>query len=373
LASVGSDRDVLVVGAGIAGLSVARELALRGWRPLVLERDRAASHASVAAAGILVSRGAVRSRVPGRMFYSRSLQAYPEWVAALSRESSLRVDLEEGDDWCFFCHGGRADRFRHKLEEESDPSRWEETEAAPRALASLLRDRPWRIFRFPGERWIRPAELLAALLESVRLAGTRVLERSGPVRLERGGEGWVATCSLGAFRAPNVVVCAGPWTGSVLESAGWKANLVPVRGQLARIPALHGLPAMVHLEDVFYVVPRGEWSVVGATMEHGVLEETTTPAGIADLQVRLRQLFPRLDLSTAVESWAGIRPRTRDRVPHVGRLEPGLFVASGHYRSGISMAPRTGAVIADLLDGTALEPDALDLDPLRPHGGWRRS
>jgi glycine oxidase len=57
----------------------------------------------------------------------------------------------------------------------------------------------------------------------------------------------------------------------------------------------------------------------------------------------------------------------------VGRLEPGLFVASGHYRSGISMAPRTGAVIADLLEGTALEPDALDLDPLRPHAGWRRT
>jgi glycine oxidase len=370
---VGNDRDVVVVGAGIAGLSVARELGLRGWRPLVLERDRAGSHASAAAAGILVSRGTVRSRAPGRMFYARSLEAYPEWVAALSRESSLPVGLDEGDDWCFFCHGGRADRFRYRLETESDPSRWEEAETAPPALAGLLRDRPWRIFRFPGERWIRPAELMAALLESVRLSGTRVLEHSGPVRLERGGEGWTATCAHGAFRASNAVVAAGPWTDSVLESAGWKANLVPVRGQLARIPALHGLPSMVHLEDVFYVVPRGEWSVVGATMEHGVFAENTTPEGIADLQTRLRQLLPGLDLSTAVESWAGIRPRTRDRVPHVGRLEPGLHVASGHYRSGISMAPRTGAVIADLLDGTALEPDALDLDPLRPHGGWRRT
>lgn len=370
---MGNDRDVLVLGAGIAGLSVARELGRRGWRPLVLERDRAASHASAAAAGILVSRGAVRSRVPGRMFYTRSLQAYPGWVAELARESSLRVELEEGDDWCFFCHGGRADRFRERLEAESDPARWEETETAPRALSGVLRDRAWRIFRFPGERWIHPAELMAALLGSVRLSGTRVLEGSGEVRLERDGEGWVATCDHGAFRAPNAVVAAGPWTDSVLEPAGWKANLVPVRGQLAMVPALHGLPSMVHLEDAFYVVPRGAWSVVGATMEHGVLAENTTPEGLADLQTRLRQLFPGLDLSTAAQSWAGIRPRTRDRVPHVGRLEPGLFVASGHYRSGISMAPRTGAVIADLLEGTALEPDALDLDPLRPHAGWRRT
>jgi len=370
---VGNDRDVLVLGAGIAGLSVARELASRGWRPLVLERDVAASHASSAAAGILVSRGAARSRVPGRMFYTRSLEAYPDWVRALSRESSMQVGLEEGDDWCFFCHGGRADRFRLRLETESDPSRWEETRTAPRALAGSLGDRPWRIFRFPGERWIRPGELMAALLESVRLSGTRVLEDSGSVRLERDGAGWVASCAHGAFRAPNAVVAAGPWTGPILESVGWRANLVPVRGQLARVPALHGLHCMLHLEDVFYVVPRGEWSVVGATMEHGVVSEETTPEGLADLQSRLRQLLPGLDLSKAVESWAGIRPRTRDRVPHVGRLEPGLFVASGHYRSGISMAPRTGAVIADLLDGLALEPDTLDLDPLRPHGGWRRT
>ena len=368
-----NDRDVLVLGAGIAGLSVARELGQRGWRPLVLERDVAASHASTAAAGILAARGVVRSSVPGRLFYTRSLQVYPQWVAALSREAGMDVTVGEGDDWCFFCHGGRADRFRARLETESDPSRWEETESVPVQLRSLLRDRPWRVFRFPQERWIRPSELLAALLESVRKSGTRILENSGEVKLERDGEGWSATCAHGTFRAPVAVVAAGPWTGSVLNPVGWTANLVPVRGQLVRVPALHGLEAMVHLEDTFYVVPRGEWSVVGATVEHGVFEERTTPAGLADLQARIRQIFPRFDLSTAVESWAGIRPRTRDRVPQVGRLEKGLYLASGHYRSGISMAPRTGAVIGDLLEGIALEPDALDLDPLRPSGGWRRT
>jgi glycine oxidase len=239
-------------------------------------------------------------------------------------------------------------------------------------LRSLLRERPWRVFRFGQERWVRPSELLAALLESVRRSGTKILEDSGEVTLERDGEGWSASTRHGTFRAPFAVVAAGPWTGSVLSGTGWSANLVPVRGQLVRVPALHGLNAMVHLEDSFYVVPRGDWSVVGATMEHGVFEETTTAAGLADLQTRMRQIFPRFDISGAVESWAGIRPRTRDRVPQVGRLEQGLYLASGHYRSGISMAPRTGSVIADLLEGIPLESDALDLDPLRPSGGWRK-
>lgn len=367
------DRDVLVLGAGIAGLSVARELGRRGWRPLVVERDLAASHASSAAAGILAARGVVRSAVPGRMFYTRSLRVYPEWVENLSRESGMPVHPGEGDDWCVFCHGGRADRFRARLELESDPSLWEEAASVPAQLGSLLRRRPWRIFRFPGERWIRPRELLSALLESVRRSGTRVLERSGEAKLERDGAGWSVSCEHGVFRSPVVVVATGPWAGSVLNPLGWTADLVPVRGQLVRVPALHGLNAMVHLEDTFYAVPRGEWSVVGATVEHGVFEERTTAEGLADLQSRVRQIFPGFDISAAVESWAGIRPRTRDRVPHVGRLEKGLYLASGHYRSGISMAPRTGAVIADLLEGAPVEPDALDLDPLRPSGGWKKA
>jgi glycine oxidase len=368
-----SNREVLILGAGIAGLTVARELALRGWKPLVLERDRAGSHASSAAAGILVSRAVVRSQVPGRMFYTRSLEAYPRWVEELSRESGLPVRLEEGDDWCLFPQGSRAERFRERLERESDPERWEETDTLPPGLDRAARRRDWRVFHFPGERWIRPRELMASLVVAARKAGARIMEGTGPLRLFRDGEGWAIEVAGTRLRAGFAVVAAGPWSGEVLAELGWKADLVPVRGQLARVPALHGLSAMVHLEDVFYAIPRDGFSVVGATAEHGVIEEGVTAQGLDDLQTRLGQVFPDLDLSKAVETWSGIRPRTRDRVPHVGRLEPGLYLASGHYRSGISMAPRTGSVIADSLDGISLESDAMELSPLRSPGGWRRS
>jgi glycine oxidase len=368
-----SNREVLILGAGIAGLSVARELALRGWNPLVLERDRAGSHASSAAAGILVSRGVVRSGVPGRMFYTRSLAAYPRWVADLSRESGLPVRLEEGDDWCLFPHGSRAERFRERLERESDPARWEEAQGLPPQLDRAIGAGPWRVFHFPGERWIRPRELMESLLVAVRKAGARIVEGCGPLRLRRDGEGWEVEVAGTRLRAGFAVVAAGPWSGEVLADLGWRANLVPVRGQLARVPALHELPAMVHLEDASYAIPRDGFSVVGATAEHGVVEETVTPEGLGDLRKRLGRVFPDLDLSTAVETWSGIRPRTRDRVPHVGLLEPGLYLASGHYRSGISMAPRTGSAIADSLEGIPPESDATELSPTRSPGGWRRT
>ena len=362
-----------ILGAGISGLSAALELAGRGLRTVVFERDEAGSHASGAAAGILVARGVVRSEVPGRLFYTRSLDAYAEWTARLASVSGFPVPLRTGDDWCLFAPGERADRFRKRLEAESDPARWEETASLPAGLRDAVADRPWRIFRFPDERWCVPSELMTALREAVRRAGVRVNERVGVPVLRRATGGWAIEAAGETFEAPVAVVAAGPWSGQILSPLGWRANLVPVRGQLALVPPLHGLEAMVHLSDTFYAVPRPGRTLVGATVEHGSWSETTTPEGLADLQSRLREVFPRLDLSQASFRWAGLRPRTRDRVPHLGWLEPGrLLVASGHYRSGISMAARNGQVVADLVEGKNVADDVTCLSPLRAGGGYRR-
>lgn len=366
-------RDVVILGGGIVGLSIARQAALDGRSTLVLERDAYGSHASGAAAGLLVSRAVRQSAVPGREFYTRSLEAYPRWIADLERESGLRVPLPEGDDWCFFCPCSRADRFRDRLERESDPDSWEETDRLPDGLAEHVSPRPWRVFRFAHERWVKPSELLPALKTSATNAGTELREGVGiPTVTRSAGGGWLVSTQGGTIECDSVVIAAGPWSGDILASLGWGANLVPVRGQMVLVPRLHGLDALVHLEDSFYVVPRGEFSVVGATSEHGVWEEATTEAGLQDLLGRIGLLFPAFDPALAIERWAGIRPRTRDRVPHLGWLEPGLMVASGHYRSGVSMAPLTGQVASDLLAGRLPSHDLADLDPHRRPGGYRR-
>lgn len=355
------------------GLSIAREASLAGRSVLVLERDRVASHASAAAAGLLVSRAVVGSEVPGRMFYTHSLARYPQWVADLERESGDRVPLHTGDDWCFFCPCARGERFRERLERESDPRGWEETDRLPEGLGRSVSRGKFRVFRFRDERWIRPSELLPALRVSAERAGASIVEGVGETRVERiPGGGWMVVSEGRRFETDALVAAAGPWSGQILSQAGWTANLVPVRGQMVLVPRLHDLQALVHLEDAFYVVPRGEHSVVGATSEHGVWDETPTEDGMADLLRRIGTLFPAFDPSKAVDRWAGIRPRTRDRVPHLGWLEPGLMVASGHYRSGVSMAPLTGIVASELISGKIPAEPCHDLDPHRRPGGYRR-
>jgi len=367
-------KDVVILGGGIVGLSIARQSARDGLSVVVLERDRLAGHASSAAAGLLVSRGVRESSVAGRMFYTRSLALYPSWVAELERESGRSVPLGTGDDWCFFCPCSRADRFRDRLERESDPALWEEATVLPDGLATKISPRSFRVFRFSRERWVRPHDLLEALQVAALGAGATLRDGVGIPSVERlTGGGWRIRHGDETLETARLVVAAGPWSGQILSPLGWTANLVPVRGQMVLVPRLHELDALVHLEDAFYVVPRGEHSVVGATSEHGIWDESTTSEGLDDLRARVGLLFPSFDPSRAVDQWAGIRPRTRDRVPHLGWLEPGLLVASGHYRSGVSMAPLTGVVAADLLAGRAASLPCDDLDPLRRPGGYRRT
>lgn len=365
-------RRIVILGGGIIGLSAARRLALDGHRVLLLDRHGLGQHASGRAGGILVRRGVLRSDDPGRMFYTRSIDAWPEWIAALIRESGLEVPLWEGGDLCLFAHRGRAARFAARLEQESNGGDWEELAALPQYLKAVVADRSWRIFHFPREICLDPHQALDALIASCKRAGVELWSDCPPFQVERDGQGWRVLIENASIPADVLVVAAGPWSTGVLGALGWHADSAAVRGQIALVPALYPGLSMLHLEDGCYAVPRHGSTLIGATSEVGQWDEATTDEGLADLERRMRVLFPGLDLSLATQTWAGIRPRTKDRVPHLGWLEPDrLLVASGHYRSGISMAPLSGEVIADLVAGRQVDAHVKELEPLRTPGGFR--
>jgi glycine oxidase len=329
-------------------------------------------HASAKAGGILVRRAVVRSTERGRMFYTRSIDAWPRWRRDLERESGLEIPLWKGGDHCFFAHEGRARSFAARLAQESSSTGWEELREAPAFLAGLLDERPWRIFRFPEEMCLDPNRALAALLEGCRRLGVELRYDAGFGCPARTTDGWKVRAGAEHLESDLLVVAAGPWSARVLQGLGWQARTVGVRGQIALLPEVYPGHSMVHLEDSCYCVPRDGCTLLGATSEVGQWQEETTREGLSWLQARMRKLFPQLDLSIATRTWAGIRPRSADRVPHLGWLEPGrLLVASGHYRSGISMAPLTGSVVAQLARGDLPDAPVLDLDPLRPGAGYR--
>jgi glycine oxidase len=142
--------------------------------------------------------------------------------------------------------------------------------------------------------------------------------------------------------------------------------MIPVKGQLIRIPRFHDSEAMIHFNDEMYLVPRGDDLVVGATSEPGTWNEDFDDAGQGWLESRLARMLPKVARGP-LERWTGIRPRTADRLPWMGWLDAqrGWAVCAGHYKSGISMAPLAAACMLKLLGREKPPVDLAPFDPLR--------
>jgi glycine oxidase len=165
----------------------------------------------------------------------------------------------------------------------------------------------------------------------------------------------------GVIEAGAVVLAAGAWSGR-MAGAPTELGVRPVKGQIIAFDNTSGLVRHVIFHGDVYLVPRlsGE-CLFGATVEDGVEDRTVTLEGLAWL---LREAFaaaPGLAGCRFLRGWAGLRPATEDGMPVVGPWPdaPGLFVATGHYRSGILMTPITARLVRDhVVDGRSSLPAA---------------
>jgi glycine/D-amino acid oxidase-like deaminating enzyme len=189
--------------------------------------------------------------------------------------------------------------------------------------------------------------------------------------------GHVRTGDGRRFGADEVVVAAGSWTGRLLASAGIEVPIQPRRGHvlvaertaagIVRTGAMGAAYAMVaHSSNAgLHVVPlvtatRSGTVLIGASRERTGFENTVDTDTLRALCAGAVSLYPALRSCRVIRSWVGFRPWTPDGYPYVGRLCPGLSVAAGHEGEGITYAPLTGTVIAELLLDAIPVPEAWD-------------
>jgi glycine oxidase len=337
----------------------------------VFDPGATAAQASSAAAGILVARDAHVFFSAFREFYVRSIRAYPEWLECIRQASDREVPFARGGDWLVFdledpASVRRMDEKRRQFEREKAAD-FTVTDRLPSALEGHSALSKVATFHFPGEAYVQNRDLLAALREACLRTGVsfRAGAPTGPWEYAAG----TTTLALpdGVLQARQVLVAAGAWTGKILADLGISAPLIPVKGQLIRIPRFHAETGMIHFNDEMYLVPRSDGLVVGATSEPGTWNEEFDASGKAWLEGRLERLLPSI-ARAPLERWTGIRPRTADRLPWMGWLDPlrGWALCAGHYKSGISMAPLAATSMIRLM---GREKPAMDLAPFDP---WRK-
>jgi glycine oxidase len=359
--------DVVVIGAGLQGASVALRLARAGRSVVVLERSVPGAEASSAAGGIL-SPG-VEAAEPGPFYHlcRTSLARYPAWVAEIEATSGMQVGfralgtLEAAlDDDHARLLAARAERLlAHHLPVEvldGEGARSLEPGLSPETRGALL---------FPDEASVDARALARAAAMAAARAGATFVSGQVSRIVTEGGRAVGVEHETGRIDAGAVVLAAGSWS-LLVEGHGLPPRAVrPVRGQIAVLDTRPPLLSRVIFSANGYVVPRPDGRILcGSTMEEAGFEKAVTASGLVHvLQVGI-EIAPALARAAVVESWSNFRPASPDGEPILGAgAVPNLFYATGHTRNGILLAPITADAIAAAILG---EPSPVDLTPFSP-------
>jgi glycine oxidase len=338
--------DIIIAGAGLIGVSAALELRRRGADVLILERGEPGREASSAAAGMLAFADPETPPLL-RPLALASAQFFPEYVADLEESSGMKVD---------FRRQGTIALLRG--EEGRSPYR----KLAPTELNELepaLETQGHTAFFAAEEASVDPALLMQAALRSATRHGIEVRGQCAVEQISRNGTQMEVRTHAGTLTAKTVIDCRGAWSGTPVK---------PRKGQALYLqPKRAGLLEHVVAAPEVYLVPRSSGKIfAGATVEDVGYDKTVQPAIIRQLHAAAARLVPRLESATVIESWAGLRPGSPDGLPLLGATAiPGLFLASGHFRNGILLAPVTARVMADLATGKPPATDISEFSPLR--------
>ena len=343
--------DVIIIGGGIIGVSLALELRRHGAKVLVVDRTEPGREASSAAAGMLADLDPENPPAL-RDLAVASAKLYPEFVHEVEDESGVHVDLRSQGTLSLADGGSSAVTRPQQL----SPEQIARLEPALAGCVSAA---------FLAERSVDPAALMAAALKAAKHRGVEVAF-GDPVRhlLLNGGQVTGARTERTSFSAPVVVNCAGAWAGEIGPQS---LPARPVKGQMLALVAERGLLQHVIRSRQIYLVPRSDGRVIaGATVEDKGFDKRVEPEVIQALHQAAAMLVPQLGEAKIHSSWAGLRPGTPDELPMLGRgAFDGYFVASGHYRNGILLAPVTATLMTQLIRGQQPELDLAAFSPQR--------
>jgi glycine oxidase len=344
--------DVIIAGAGIIGVSLAIELRERGHAVLVLDRAEPGSEASSAAAGMLAAADPETPPALRPMAFE-SARMFPEFVRKLETAGKMQVDFRRVGTIALLPDAHPPAEYRRLSADELQ------------RLEPSLRRSGESAF-FVQEDSVDPSLMMQAALATARNLGIEIRGHAAVEEIRQQHDNAIEVVTqarrvstqsrflpleysrtvgrANTSSAGSVVNCRGAWSGPPVR---------PRKGQMLYVQPRSGLLQHVLRASEVYLVPRSSGKVlIGATVENVGYDKSVDPATIHALLSAAAKYLPELASAPITQNWAGLRPGTPDDLPLIGATEtPGLFVASGHFRNGILLAPITAKIMADLIEG----------------------
>lgn len=395
---------VVVIGSGIIGLATAYSLAKRGCEVVVVGDRAPGSGASTNNAGWVVPAEAgpvpgpgvvlqtmrwmlrpdspvyVRPAVtPGFIrFMARMLRACNatsyghafDATARLARGTMDELDAWAADGLEFEMHAdGEMRAYIDPVEHgkaAADLGRYERAGVEPasltgdeaRALVPELSDAVVGAIRFPNERHVRPASVVSALVARLDALGIEWHDGAVTAAWALPSGGVEVRGSFGSVHADAGVIAAGAWSARVARLFGVRLPIRPGKGySVDYVPPQLATRSVVMLSEAHCAVtPLDGATRVAGTMEFGGLDERISSVRLRAIRQAPGRYFRTWDPDApSLAPSAGLRPMTPDGVAVIGRLRPfsSVYIASGHAMLGLTLAPRTGALLAGMiLDST---------------------
>ena len=351
-------RDVVVIGAGVIGSLCAFRLAKAGANVTLLEREVSGPGASRNSAAMLEAQLDAYRGKPFLPLASASQKLFPALAEELLSLTGINIELEQ----CGILQAALDENERSSLKSEMQrhivegwSARWLEPADIALEFPALTHQAYGAIF-YEDDGQVNGINFLEASRKAAAAAGAKVILDAGDVKL------WIENGNVKGVEAGErhvadaVVVAAGAWTDALIAPLGVRLGIEPVRGQLLWYQtAARMLPAPVYTKNGAYLCPKTRGVMLaGTTTERVGFKGEVTEEGRASIAAAIQKLSPDVAGHDVFTSTAGLRPASPDGLPFLGPLaaHPNVFIASGHHRNGVLLAPITADVItAQVLGG----------------------
>lgn len=351
--------DYIIVGSGVIGCSTALGLASAGASVTLLERGPAGQESSWAGGGILYPLLPWDYAEAVNHLVQRSLALFPAWTDELQAASGIDPEYRkcgmlvlppfssaQAQAWC--------DTHATRLE----------MAGARKIIPDLAADE--EALWLPDVAQARNPRLLKALRRRLELLGVKIHEHMEVTRWQ--SDGALVTgvqTNHGMLSAARYIVTSGAWSRQLLGEHALNLDIRPIRGQMLLFKTAPGTLRTIILKNGIYLIPRLDGHILaGSTLEDAGFDKTTTEEARAMLYAQATGILPLLKQAPLVRHWAGLRPGSPDNIPTIDRhpqLE-NLYISSGHFRYGVTMAPASAEIMANLILG---RPQAMDIAPYR--------
>lgn len=402
-------KHVVVLGAGVIGLSVAEQCVRRGHRVTVIERARSKRGASFGNAGMIVPSHFIPLAAPGMValglkwmwnpespfyiqprldweliawawrFWRMSTREHVERSAPLLRDLHLasRAAYEQIADECGLVRKGllMLCKTQRALDEEAHTAAKANALGVPAEVLDAKQTAALDLHAtmdvtgsvyFPRDCHLQPERYIATLEQRI---GNALADAEVTGWRREGGRLAAVQTTIGEIEGDEFVLASGAWSPDLVRELGLRLPMQAGKGYSLTLPQPIELPEICSIltEARVAVTPMNGALRIGGTMEIAGMDERISPRRVRGIVQALPRYYPRFrpEHFAGIEPWCGLRPCSPDGLPYLGRTRAAenLIVATGHAMMGLSLAPVTGELAGQIVDG---EPPRFDLSLLSP-------